>query len=260
MLNLIICECKKFKRRQLFALATLAAFIFPIIITALFWNTPDPDFDNLFVGIVDYGDFLLLLPILVMIASSLFFTEQDNNTLKNIITIPVSRNKVVLSKLIVMALLSIAYALGGFLASTVSARLLGMSLNGIYIKLLLSLTLGLMTLFAALPCIFLVVWFNKNDLISIVITLFYTIINYVVHYTNTGMLTHIGFNIGTLLPVPLIYRWIYAFFDPGKGESLDFYRTMQPYFVSTPVCVGILVIIAAIFVFAILKVYKKREG
>lgn len=82
MLNLILCECKKFKRRQIFILATLAAFIFPIIITALFWNTPDPDFENLFAGIVDYGDFLLLLPILVIVASSMFFTEQDNGTLK----------------------------------------------------------------------------------------------------------------------------------------------------------------------------------
>ena len=33
-------------------------------------------------GIVDYGDFLLLLPILVIVASSMFFTEQDNGTLK----------------------------------------------------------------------------------------------------------------------------------------------------------------------------------
>ncbi len=37
-----------------------------------------------------------------------------------------------------------------------------------------------MLLAAALPCVALVVWFNKSDLISIVITLFYTIINYVI--------------------------------------------------------------------------------
>ena len=41
-----------------------------------------------------------------------------------------------------------------------------------------------MTYIAALPCILLVVWFNKNDIISVVITLFYTILNYVVHYTD----------------------------------------------------------------------------
>ena len=109
MLNLILCECKKFKRRQIFILATLAAFIFPIIITALFWNTPDPDFENLFAGIVDYGDFLLLLPILVIVASSMFFTEQDNGTLKNIEMVPVSRNQIVISKLSVMLILAVVY-------------------------------------------------------------------------------------------------------------------------------------------------------
>ena len=45
-----------------------------------------------------------------------------------------------------------------------------------------------MLLAAALPCVALVVWFNKSDLISIVITLFYTIINYVIHVTDIGML------------------------------------------------------------------------
>ena len=43
-------------------------------------------------------------------------------------------------------------------------------------KFVLSFMLGLMLLAAALPCVALVVWFNKSDLISIVITLFYTIV------------------------------------------------------------------------------------
>ena len=166
MLNLILCECKKFKRRQIFILATLAAFIFPIIITALFWNTPDPDFENLFAGIVDYGDFLLLLPILVIVASSMFFTEQDNGTLKNIEMVPVSRNQIVISKLSVMLILAVVYTVGGYLASAVCAKILGMILTGFLTKLILSIALGIMTYIAALPCILLVVWFNKNDIIS----------------------------------------------------------------------------------------------
>lgn len=164
MLNLILCECKKFKRRQIFILATLAAFIFPIIITALFWNTPDPDFENLFAGIVDYGDFLLLLPILVIVASSMFFTEQDNGTLKNIEMVPVSRNQIVISKLSVMLILAVVYTVGGYLASAVCAKILGMILTGFLTKLILSIALGIMTYIAALPCILLVVWFNKTIL------------------------------------------------------------------------------------------------
>ena len=92
MLKLIKCEFYKFKRRSLFVLATLVALVFPIVMTALYWNIPTQvNYDNLFSGIVDYGDFLLLLPILVVIATSLFFTETDNDTLKNLTTIPVSK-------------------------------------------------------------------------------------------------------------------------------------------------------------------------
>ena len=110
MLDLILCEFYKFKRRSIFVLATLAALIFPVVMTALYWNIPTQvNYDNLFSGIVDYGDFLLLLPILTVIATSLFFTEQDNDTLKNLVTIPVTKDKIVLAKISVMAIVSVAY-------------------------------------------------------------------------------------------------------------------------------------------------------
>ena len=116
-----------------------------------------------------------------------------------------------------------------------------------------------MLLAAALPCVALVVWFNKSDLISIVITLFYTIINYVVHVTDIGMLTPVGINIGTILPIPLINRWIYQFYDEGSGAAAEFYNTMRPYFVPTHICVGIILLVAIVSIYAIIKIYKKRE-
>lgn len=260
MHNLIYCEFQKFKRRPLFVLATLAAFIFPIILTALYLNTPtQPDYDNLFSGIVDYGDFLLLLPILVVISTSLFFTEQDNDTLKNLAAIPISKDRLIFAKISVMAIVAVAYSLGGVLASTICAKLLGMTLINIGQKFVLSILLGLMLLIAALPCMVLVVWFNKSNLISIIITLFYTIINYVVHFTDAGMLTPVGINIGTVLPIPLINRWIYQFYDPGTGAASEFYETMRPYFVSTPVCIGIIAILAVVSIVLMIRIYNKRE-
>lgn len=116
-----------------------------------------------------------------------------------------------------------------------------------------------MLLAAALPCVALVVWFNKSDLISIVITLFYTIVNYVVHVTDIGMLTPTGLNVGTILPIPLINRWIYQFYDEGSGAAAEFYNTMRPYFVPTPICIGILLFVAGISIYAIIKIYSKRE-
>ena len=260
MLDLILCEFYKFKRRSIFVLATLAALIFPVVMTALYWNIPTQvNYDNLFSGIVDYGDFLLLLPILTVIANSLFFTEQDNDTLKNLVTIPVTKDKIVLAKISVMAIVSVAYTLVGFFASTICSAILGIPMENMVQKFILSFALGLMLLAAALPCVALVVWFNKSDLISIVITLFYTIVNYVVHVTDMGMLTPVGVNVGTILPIPLINRWIYQFYDEGSGAAAEFYNTMRPYFVPTPVCICIISEIAIISIIAIIQIYKKRE-
>ena len=51
MLKLIKCEFYKFKRRSLFVLATLVALVFPVVMTALYWNIPTQvNYDNLFSG------------------------------------------------------------------------------------------------------------------------------------------------------------------------------------------------------------------
>ena len=136
LLDLVLCEFFKFKRRSIFVLATLAALVFPTVMTALYWNIPmQVSYDNLFSGIVDYGDFLLLLPILTVIATSLFFTEQDNDTLKNLVTIPVKKSKIVIAKIGVMAIISVTYTLVGFFASTICSALLGIPMDHMIQKL-----------------------------------------------------------------------------------------------------------------------------
>ena len=161
MLKLIFCEFYKFKRRPLFVLSTLVAIIFPVVMTALYWNIPTQvSYDNLFSGIVDYGDFLLLLPILVVIATTLFFTEQDNKTLKNLVTIPLSKGKIVIAKIGVMAIISVAYTLVGFISSMICSNILGIAMENMIQKFILNIALGLMLLAAALPCVALVCKFR----------------------------------------------------------------------------------------------------
>ena len=164
-----------------------------------------------------------------------------------------------MAKIGVMAIISVSYTLVGFFSSMICSNILGIAMENMLQKFVLNIALGLMLLAAALPCVALVVWFNKSDLISIVITLFYTIINYVVHVTDIGMLTPVGINIGTILPIPLINRWIYQFYDEGSGAAAEFYNTMRPYFVPTHICVGIILLIAILSIYAIIKIYKKRE-
>ena len=58
--------------------------------------------------------YLLLMPLLVILASNLLFEELDHDTLKNLVTIPVNRTKLVLSKMLVLLLFAIGFmAVGG---------------------------------------------------------------------------------------------------------------------------------------------------
>ena len=58
--------------------------------------------------------YLLLIPALVVLASNLLFEEQDNDTLKNLMTVPVSKPALALTKMGLLFLFAIAFmAVGG---------------------------------------------------------------------------------------------------------------------------------------------------
>ena len=58
--------------------------------------------------------YLLLMPAVVVLASNLLFEEQDNDTLKNLMTVPVSKPALALAKMTLLFLFSIAFmAIGG---------------------------------------------------------------------------------------------------------------------------------------------------
>lgn len=69
----------------------------------------------------------------------------------------------------------------------------------------------------------------------------------------------IGVNIGTILPIPVINRWIYQFYDEGNGAAAEFYNTMRPYFVPTHICVCIIALFLFVSIYAIIKIYNRRE-
>ena len=96
MLKLIKCEFLKLKRKKFIPLIILAAFLFPIPLTYLM-TTPSmmerytdraDAFDGLFNMVLGYGIQFLLPCIIGVIAAILFFMERDNDTFKNLRTIP----------------------------------------------------------------------------------------------------------------------------------------------------------------------------
>lgn len=118
MLKLIKCEFLKLKRKKFIPLIILAAFLFPIPLTYLM-TTPSmmerytdraDAFDGLFNMVLGYGIQFLLPCIIGVIAAILFFMERDNDTFKNLRTIPVTSRKWYLQRLLSFLSLELFFA------------------------------------------------------------------------------------------------------------------------------------------------------
>ena len=66
-------------------------------------------FDGLFNMVLGYGIQFLLPCIIGVIAAILFFMERDNDTFKNLRTIPVTSTQMVLAKIVVLFLFGIVF-------------------------------------------------------------------------------------------------------------------------------------------------------
>jgi bacitracin transport system permease protein len=254
--NLLLSEFKKFKRKKIFFLGILAAFVFPLFNAVLLSGS---DFASFQSGVREDNAFLLLMPLLIILAANLFFVEQDHDTLKNLLSIPVSKDQLVIVKLLVLLLFSFAFQLMGFTVSTVIAIFQDIPLNGFIFQLSLTTAMGILMWAAALPCIVLVVWFNKSYILSVIIVFFYSLLNYAMRLSEVVLMQPLGLNIGTLMPVPIIFRWLYQFYEPIGEIQTEFYNRFSQYFIAAPVCFGVLLLEAAVCVWLMIWIYRRRE-
>lgn len=149
MLNLIRCEFWKLKRKMFVQLVLAASFLFPIPLTAIIYYlntaqnkyaTKAAAFDALWQSVIGFGMLLLLPCILGIVAALLFFMERDNDTFKNLRTIPITSSQMVIAKCIVLLLLSMLPIIvltsrykGSFLVGVIVAFVygfIGMFANG----------------------------------------------------------------------------------------------------------------------------------
>lgn len=259
MRNLLICEWKKFKRKKIFVFTLLSAFIFPILGTALIAKSTGADFSDMSSFSREDGGFLLLMPLLIILATHLFFSEQDNDTLKNLLCIPVSKNQLVLVKLFVLLVFSAVFQIVGFAISTSMSILYHIPLIDFSLQFGLTVATGILLWAAALPCIVLVLWFDKNYILSVIIVFFYTLVNYIMHFSDSILMKPLGFHAGTLIPIPIIFRWLYQFYTPTGEIQIAFYNRFSPYFASTSACFAVLLIEAAICILFMIRIYQRRE-
>lgn len=126
MLKLIKCEFRKLKRKRFVQLVLMASFLFPAPLTLIVYrlnsvqgkySTKEAAFDALWQSVMGFGMLLLLPCVLGILAAQLFFMERDNDTYKNLRTIPVTSTEMVAAKYAVLLLLSILFCISSTAAS-----------------------------------------------------------------------------------------------------------------------------------------------
>ena len=111
----------------------------------------------------------------------------------------------------------------------------------------------------ALPCVLLVVLLNRSYIISVIITFFYTVINYILGTNDFFITQPFGFNPGTLLPGPLAFRWFFQYLDTSGAQMTKLMERISPYFVTTPQAFLVVVLESAVFLTLIALVYKRQS-
>lgn len=182
MVNLLYTELLKLRRSYMFIISLIGAFVAPFLDYIMYYQYKKEKSVN--VSINEFADqtnmFVMILigtMLYGLIATYLFNREYEEDTLKNLLTIPVNRTKLVFSKMILLfgwieilsifaVVLTIIFSfLGGF--------------KGITIENILSIVKdfilgGAISFLLTMPVILITLLF-KNYVPSIVFTIFVTI-------------------------------------------------------------------------------------
>ena len=259
MLKLIICEFAKLKRKKLILLVMLSAFIFPVPVTVMM-TTPQMTgkFDNdiaifnaCFQFIMGYGVGLLLPCVIGVIAAVLFFMERDNDTFKNLRTIPVTSSQMIFAKIIVLFVMGVIFSLASALAAVLCGSLVS-EVNGVVYKLFVALEMGIFITAGTLPLVVLVVFFSKTYIFSVLLCIFYSVLSLTAE-SSFGVLPKA---LCWLMPIPLTTLWSAGDMTRhGVIKSVGVLEYLQP---TTFQTIAILGVWAAVSVIVIDYLYKKR--
>ncbi len=210
-------------------------------------------FNSCFQFIMGYGVELLLPCIIGVIAAMLFFMERDNDTFKNLRTIPVTSSQMIMAKIVVLFVMGAIFSGFSALAAILCGGLVS-EVNGIIYKLFVALEMGIFITAGTLPLIVLVVFFSKTYIFSILLCVFYSVLSLTAE-TAFGVLPKA---ICWLMPIPLTTLWSAGDMERhGVIEISGGLGYLQP---TTFQTIAILGIEALISVIVIDYLYRKRGG
>lgn len=119
----------------------------------------------------------MLLPgVIGVIAAMLFFMERDNDTFKNLRTVPVTSTQMIFAKIIVLFICGIIFSLSSTLAAAVCGSLVA-EVSGMGYKLFIAVEMGLFITAGTLPLVVLVVFFSKTYIFSVLLCVFYSVLS-----------------------------------------------------------------------------------
>lgn len=259
MLKLVICEFAKLKRKKFIWLVVLSAFLFPVPLTALMtmpqtaerYDSKIAIFNDYFQSVMGYGVELLLPCMIGVIAAMLFFMERDNDTFKNLRTIPITGTQMILAKIIVLFFFGIVFSLTSALITILCGGLIA-EVNSIAYRLFFALEMGIFITAGTLPLIVLVVFFSKNYIFSVLLCVFYSVLSMTAE-SSFGALPKA---MCWLMPIPLTTLWSAGNLTAhGTMDGVGMLENLIP---TTFQTITILAVIALLSVIVIDYMYKKR--
>lgn len=261
MLKLIRCEFWKLRRKHFVSFVVFAALLFPIPFTALVLAGSVGNFsgfDAVFGLLLTLGEPVMLPVVLGIVAAMLFFMERDNDTLKNLRTIPISPAKLATAKIVVLFLLGLIYSLATLISSMLGGLIAGSVPTGILEKVLISLITSIFYTASTLPVVIGIVWFNRSYIFSIILTFFYTMFDFFLAYGGVFASPEPTMKLLTnILPAPIIYRWQAAQFVTPNTPA---YTAMEPYFLPLWLTALTILVIGGLSYLAIIRIYSRRES
>lgn len=180
MVSLLFTELLKLKRSSMFLISILGATVAPfIVVIATYINEPSTLFKELFYNVNLYTVLIIGVPLYGVVTSYLFNREYMENTLKNILTIPVARISFIISKMLLLfmwIMMLTVVAWGITLVLGLLTKFDGLS-TMLLIKSLKQFSVGGVLLFILSTPIILVTLVMKNYVPTIIFTVVITLIN-----------------------------------------------------------------------------------
>jgi len=259
LLKLISCELQKLKRKRFIPFVILSAFLFPPPLAVMMltpamaarYDTKAQLFDDFYQFVLGYGVELLLPCVIGVIAAMLFFMERDNDTFKNLRTIPVTSTQMIFAKIVVLFLFGLIFSLASAVVTIFCGSLIA-EVGGLGYKLWLAVEMGIFITAGTLPLVVLVVFFSKTYIFSILLCVFYSVLS----LTVEGCYEVLPKFLCWMMPLPLLNIWCAGdMVRHGVRESVGRLEYLVPTTTQTVLILGVMSVLSILLIDYL---YKKR--